>query len=97
LKAVNQDLLDWSVGGQYIDAIKAAGFDGAIFKERPGTINPKEGGGFDISGDKIYSTVSFKNRIPVFDDLHKNVVVKAIENGMNVPDNVLNDYPDLRV
>ncbi len=61
----NIDLLDWAEGSQWVEEIEAAGFDGAVLRERHGKTNLNENGGYEISGDPIYSVVSFKSEIPV--------------------------------
>jgi hypothetical protein len=91
-----QDLLDWATGSQYGDAIESAGFEGAIFKERPGTVGIDESGqGFTVSGKPIYSVVSYKNDIKVSRGLHRDAVEQALSSGRPVPASVLADYPDL--
>lgn len=95
-KIKNLDLLDWSVGGQHIDIIKAAGFDGTIYRERPGNISKNTDGSFNVSGKPIYSVASFKKEVPASRNLHKDIVKKALDEGRPVPPEVLAEYPDLQ-
>lgn len=90
------DLLDWSIGSQYAEEIEEAGFDGAVFRERPGNISKKADGSFNVEGEPIYSIVSFKKEIPASRNLHKDIVKQAIAEGKAVPAEVLAEYPDLK-
>src|SRR5271156_3452172 len=49
------DLLDWAVGGQIMDAVEAAGFQGMRLRERPGNIGLSNDGGFEVSGEPVES------------------------------------------
>ena len=57
------DLLDWAVGGQILEAVEAAGFDGMRLRERPGNIDINPEGGFSVSGEPIESVALFKGPI----------------------------------
>jgi colicin import membrane protein len=59
------DLLDWGTGSQYGDFIQAAGFDGAILRERPGKVTINDAGGFDVSGEPVYSIASYRPSVKV--------------------------------
>jgi ParB-like chromosome segregation protein Spo0J/GNAT superfamily N-acetyltransferase len=61
-----QDLLDWSIGSQVMEAAEAGGFHGMRMRERPGTIGiAKDGDGFTVSGAPIESVAMFDREIPV--------------------------------
>ena len=90
------DLLDWATGSQYSDVIEAAGFKGAVLRERPGAIaRNTDGSGFSVSGKPIYSVAYYGSDVPVSRGIHRDSVAKALESGKPVPPEVLADYPDL--
>lgn len=78
---------DWATFSHYEDLFMRHGYDGLRIYERYYPV--------------IKSTVLFEGNVPVWDeeqnvsDIHRSVVEQALREGKEVPEKVLNEYPNL--